>query len=178
VAFTSVPDLAGLRLKPSILWDGIYAPPGWPHFGPLPAGVTTEAQAEALAGIVSIVTIGTLGVTPEVAASNIPRVRDAVDWMIRDYTPPPFPGQSTPRWPGEAARSSPSGHRLDFRRVGIDGDVAADGVYRHPAGYRPWMLPEVYDTRTAGRSSAGHTEPFDGLAEPDKQALIEFLKRV
>jgi hypothetical protein len=283
VAFTSVPDVGGLRLRPSILWDGLYAPPGWSHVGPLPAGMTPDAQADALAGVVTVVTVGTLGVVPEVAVSNIPRVRDAVDWMIREYRPPPFPGAidaalaqrgaalfgercarchgsyeeaggalRLARYPGKVipydvidtdatrarapgpdpnaifrrtalgphldarnnggyvappltalwatapylhngsvptlwhmmhpearpARFEVGGHRLDFRRVGIDGEVGADGVYRYPPGYRAWMLPEVYDARTPGRGNGGHTEPFDGMSEPDKMALIEFLKRV
>jgi len=283
VAFTSIPDFGGLRLRPSILWDGIYAPPGWPHVGSLPAGVTPESQSAALAGVVTVVTIGTLGVTPEVAAENIPRIREAVDWMIRDYRPPPFPGridaalaargasvfartcahchgdyQDTAdglrlvRFPNQvvpydiidtdptrarATGAAPNdvfsktalgphleahatggyiavpltglwasapylhngsvptlwhlmhpearpasfqvgGHRLDFGKVGIDGAVGADGVYRYPAAYRPWMQPEIYDTRLPGRSNAVHVEPFDELGESDKQALCEFLKRV
>jgi mono/diheme cytochrome c family protein len=282
-AFTSVPDLAPLRLRPSILWDGIYAPPGWSHAGPVDARLSPAARRDGLAGIVSIVTIGTLGVTPEVAETNIPLVADVVDWATRDYEPPPFPGrvdaalaargaavferecarchgayEETPRgprvarWPGKMipadvidtdpvratavagdangpfaktamakhvdargpggyvappltstwatapylhngsvptlwhlmhpaarpARFEVGGHRLDFARVGIDGQVGADGVYRYPAGYKPWMEPEVYDTRTPGRSSAGHVEPFDTMGEDDKAALVEFLKRV
>jgi mono/diheme cytochrome c family protein len=285
VAFTSIPDFGGLRLRPSVLWDGVYAPPGWPHVGPLPAGLTPAAQRDALGGIVSVVTIGTLGVTPDVAASNIPRVREAVGWILDHYEPPPFPGAvdaelarrggalfaqhcarchgsyaETPRglrlerfpnhlepydvidtdpvralapagdsspndlvrktalgphldaratrgyiappltslwatapylhngsvptlWhlmhPGaRPARFEVGGHRLDFAKVGIDGRLDAEGTYRYPGGYRPWTLPEVYDTRTPGRSAAGHLEPFDELGEADKQALLEFPKRV
>src|SRR5262249_49450890 len=82
-----------MRLQPSILWDGIYAPPAWPHTGPLPEGLTPPQQAQALSGPVSIVTIGTLGVSPVVAADNGARIRDAVDWMIRRHQPPRFPGR-------------------------------------------------------------------------------------
>jgi mono/diheme cytochrome c family protein len=283
VAFVSVPDLGGLRLRTSILWDGLYAPPGWPHHGDPPAGMDAAARAQALGGVVSVVTIGTLGVTPEVAVTNIPRVADAVAWMLRDYQPPPFPGavdatlaargaavydaacaschgtyRETPaglrlasfpnklipydvietdpvraRAPeGVAAgllartalgphidarptggyvappltslwatapylhngsvptlwhlmhpearpvRFEVGGHRLDFAKMGIDGRLDGAGTYRYPAGYRPWMAPEVYDTRSPGRSSAGHDEPFDDMSEDDKRALLEFLKRV
>jgi mono/diheme cytochrome c family protein len=70
------------------------------------------------------------------------------------------------------------GHKLDFARVGIAGDVAADGVYRYPPGYRPWSLPEVYDARLPGRSNRGHEEPFDEMNEGEKRAVLEFLKRL
>jgi mono/diheme cytochrome c family protein len=281
-AFTSVPDLAPMRVRTSILWDGIYAPPGWSHTGALDPKLGMAARRDGMAGITSIVTIGTLGVTPEVAATNVPLVADAVGWMMTDYAPPPFPGpidaplaargaalyevscarchgsyeetaaglriarfpnllvpadvietdpvranavgrdpdalfSKTAMGPHVDARAtggyiSPAltslwasapylhngsvptlwhlmhpearparfqvgGHRLDFQKVGIDGAVAADGVYRYPASYAPWMDPEVYDTRTPGRSNAGHVEPFDELSEDDKRALIEFLKR-
>ena len=283
VAFTSVPDLAPLRVRTSILWDGIYAPPGWAHTGPVAGTPSLAERRDALAGIVSMVTIGTLGVSPEVAAANIPHVADAVDWMLTSYRPPPFPGaldaalsarggalftehcarchgayEETPDGPRVArfpnklvpadvidtdpvratlvggasnallgktamgphvdvratggyiapaltslwasapylhngsvptlwhlmhpearpARFQVGGHRLDFARVGIDGAVGADGVYRYPPGYKPWMDPDVYDTRAPGRSNAGHVEPFDELGEDDKRALLEFLKRV
>jgi mono/diheme cytochrome c family protein len=282
-AFTSVPDLAPMRVRSSILWDGIYAPPGWTHTGPVAQPPSPAARRDGLAGITSIVTIGTLGVTPEVAATNIPLVADAVEWMLTSYQPPPFPGridaalatrggalyarhcarchgeyEETAQGPrvrafpnklvpadlietdpvratavGKApnavfaktamaahvdaratggyiapaltstwatapylhngsvptlwhlmhpaarpARFQVGGHRLDFARVGIDGHTDADGVYRYPAGYKPWMEPEIYDARTPGRSNAGHVEPFDELDEGEKAALVEFLKRV
>jgi mono/diheme cytochrome c family protein len=282
VAFTSVPDMGPLRARTSILWDGVYAPQGWQHTGPLPA-MTEAAQISGMGGIVSAVTIGTMGVTPEVAAENVPRIREAVGWVIDEYRPPPFPGPidatlaarggalfgqhcarchgnyaETPAglrlasFPNEVipsdvietdatradavgadpnalfaktalapylharrtggyvataltsvwatapylhngsiptlwhlmhpearpARFQVGGHRLDFARVGIDGAVDAEGVYRYPKGYAPWMDPDVYDTRAPGRSNAGHVEPFDELSEDDKRALLEFLKRV
>jgi hypothetical protein len=68
------------------------------------------------------------------------------------------------------------GHRLDFEHVGIDGVVAADGVMRYPAGYRPWSAPAIYDTRTPGRSNTGHERQFSGLSEEEKSALLEYLK--
>jgi mono/diheme cytochrome c family protein len=286
VAFTSVPDLAPLRVRTSILWDGIYAAPGWAHAGvvePRDRPLPLAARRDGLAGIVSIVTIGTLGVTPEVAATNIPLVADAVEWMLTSYRPPPFPGpidaplaarggalferhcarchgsyEETPeglrvvRFPNKLVpaylietdptraravgrdpnalfagtalgphvdaratggyiapaltalwatapylhngsvptlwhlmrpearptRFQVGGHRLDFARVGLDEVPGADGVSRYPAGYQPWMEPEIYDTRAPGRSNAGHDEPFSSLGEDDKRALLEFLKRV
>jgi mono/diheme cytochrome c family protein len=283
VAFTGTPDLSALRLRTSILCDGLYAPPGWSHTGALDAKLGPAARLQGLAGMASIVTIGTLGVTPEVAATNVPLVAEVMQWLVTDYAPPPFPGRvdaalaakgarlferncarchggyaetaagprlasypnklvpydvidtdatraqavgagettllaKTPMGPhvdvrptggyiapaltavwatapylhngsvptlwhlmhpdARPARFQVGGHRLDFQRVGIDGEVGADGVYRYPAAYAPWMEPEIYDTRTPGRSNAGHVEPFDELDEAEKQALIEFLKTV
>ena len=283
VAFTSIPDVAGLRLRTSILWDGVYAPPGWSHTGPVPAGLSAAQRRDAIGAVTAIVTVGTLGVTPDVASGNVPRVREAVGWMFDGYEPPPFPGlldrpladrgaaifeqrcagchgryQETPRGlrlsqfpnrgvPIEAIGTDPEraravgegaadlfartpmgqhlhaettgayiavpltslwatapylhngsvptlwhlmypdarpqrfdvgGHRLDFEKVGIAGSPGADGVYRYPAGYRPWTLPETYDTRDAGKGNGGHDAPFAGLDEDQKRALLEFLKRV
>jgi mono/diheme cytochrome c family protein len=69
------------------------------------------------------------------------------------------------------------GHRLDFARVGIDGDVSDDGTMRYREGYRPWSTPRLYDTREPGRGNAGHERPFADLSEADKRALLEYLKR-
>ena len=76
------------------------------------------------------------------------------------------------------ARFEVGGHKLDYDRVGVAGEVAADGVFRYPPAYRPWSLPEVYDTRLPGRSNRGHEEPFDEMTEADKRAVLEFLKRL
>jgi mono/diheme cytochrome c family protein len=283
VAFTSIPDLAGLRLRTSILWDGVYAPPSWAHTGALPDSLTPTQRRDGIGGVTAIVTVGTLGVTPEVAATNVPRVREAVGWMFDQYQPPPFPGEidralaargavlfdghcskchgnyaetsSGPRlvrfpnrlsdvdtigtdpvraqavasgatnpfaktamgahleakatggyiavpltslWAtapylhngsvptlwhlmhpaARPARFEVGGHALDFTKVGIAGQPDERGVYRYPATYRPWTLPETYDTHTPGRANTGHESPFDQLTEDEKRALLEFLKRV
>jgi hypothetical protein len=68
------------------------------------------------------------------------------------------------------------GHRLDFTRVGIDGEIALDGVYRYPEGYVPWSDPAIYDTNAPGRSNLGHEDPFKGLTNQEKSALLEYLK--
>jgi RoxA-like, cytochrome c-like len=71
---------------------------------------------------------------------------------------------------------SVGGHRLDFVRVGIAGTVGGDGVMTYPMDYRPWAEPAIYDTRQPGRANSGHEYPFELLSEPEKQALLEFLK--
>jgi hypothetical protein len=68
------------------------------------------------------------------------------------------------------------GHKLDFAKVGIAGEVDLSGVMVYPAGYTPWATPQLYDTTEPGRSSAGHEREFRGLTEDEKQALLEYLK--
>jgi mono/diheme cytochrome c family protein len=283
VAFASVPDLGGLRWRRSILSDGVYAPRGWEHFGPLGAEAQGEAHRNGMAGVVGLVTLGTLGVRPEVAVSNRGRMRDIIDFVFDRYQPPPFPGPvdrelartghgvferacsschgtyeetergwrlasfpnqlveqaymgtDATRWqmvsdylqerfrktalakiidlrrgggyvalpltglwatapylhngsvptlwhlmhPEERpARFQVGGHRLDWTRMGIDGEGDASGVYAYPAGYAPWSLPEVYDTTSPGRGNGGHVRPFQGVSEEEKRQLLEFLKLV
>lgn len=68
------------------------------------------------------------------------------------------------------------GHRLDFERMGVDGELRGDGVYRYRRGYEPWSRPRVYDTRVPGQSARGHEAEFRSLSEAQKRALIEYLK--
>jgi hypothetical protein len=296
VAFVGVPDFGGLRWKNALLIDGVYSPilmgtlkgsPNPPAMGPAgqsPSVPDAIAFREAMAGAATVVTVGTLGVDPSIAAGpNLSRLRDVVDFLDEGYVAPRFPGaidrdeaaagaavyaarcaschgryapagdgyrlvefpnrivpadvidtdpvraaavsddvealfrdtalaarlrarrtggyvatplgalwatapylhnNSVPTlWhlmhPAERpARFEVGGHKLDFARMGIAGETAADGVYRYPRGYRPWSLAEVYDTRLPGRSNAGHEEPFDDMSEGDKDVLLEFLKEL
>lgn len=73
-------------------------------------------------------------------------------------------------------RFESGGHALDFTRLGIAGELDADGVYRMPADYEPWSTPRVYDTRLPGRGNGGHTRPFERLSPEQKRALLEYLK--
>lgn len=68
------------------------------------------------------------------------------------------------------------GHRLDFVKMGIHGQVDDNGVYRYAPGYSPWSKPQIYDTTTKGRHNTGHTWQFNNISEFDKQALLEYLK--
>jgi hypothetical protein len=70
------------------------------------------------------------------------------------------------------------GHRLDFSKMGLAGDLDRDGVYRDQSDYKPWSTPELYDTTTSGRSNAGHTSPFDQMSEVEKADLLEYLKLI
>jgi hypothetical protein len=91
VAYAAMPTLGALGLKRSILIDGVYAPPGWDHYGPL-SEPRSEKHRDAMAGVVTLVTVGTLGVEPEVALTNQGRIRDVIDYAFDHYQPPPFPG--------------------------------------------------------------------------------------
>lgn len=70
------------------------------------------------------------------------------------------------------------GHRLDFERVGIAGELDSTGTWQYPAGYRPWSRPALYDTRRHGQSASGHASEFEPLSEDERRSLIEFLKRL
>jgi mono/diheme cytochrome c family protein len=284
--FTSIPDLAGRRLRSSLLYDGTFAPPGTAPFVPRTAsshGDGGPGALDSLAAVVVFFTVPTMGMPPGDAERAIPRVREVMGWLDAAYAPPPFPGPvdaalsargealftarcaachgtyagatrprrlvSFPnrlvpqgemgtdpaRWQaidstlvsrlGETAYrrhvavrrtggyvapilsgvwatapylhngSVPTlrhlltpaerpvafetgGHRLDFARVGIAGETAADGTYRYPAGYRPWSRPERLDTRAPGLSKRGHEREFAPLTEDERRALIEYLKEL
>jgi hypothetical protein len=68
------------------------------------------------------------------------------------------------------------GHKLDYARVGIAVETAADGVMRYPVGYVPWSDPGVHDTTQPGKSNAGHEKEFAGLDDAQKDDLAEYLK--
>ena len=68
------------------------------------------------------------------------------------------------------------GHALDYRTMGIAGQLGADGVYSYVPGYKPWAVPEMYDTRAPGLSNRGHEREFLGFSAAQKWALIEYLK--
>ena len=68
------------------------------------------------------------------------------------------------------------GHRLDFRDVGIALTVDASGAASYPPGYRPWSVPETYDTRLPGLSNRGHEQYSVHLSDREKRAVIEYLK--
>ncbi len=74
------------------------------------------------------------------------------------------------------ARFLVGGHRLDYERVGVDGRLDADGVYRYPEGYEAWATPRLYDTATPGLSNRGHEAQSAGLTDEEKEALLEYLK--
>ena len=68
------------------------------------------------------------------------------------------------------ARFDVGGHMVDLERVGIELDP--------PEGYVPWSEPVELDTTLFGLGNGGHEIGFEGLNEAQKDALLEFLKRL
>jgi hypothetical protein len=68
------------------------------------------------------------------------------------------------------------GHALDLEMVGIAGVAAADGSWAMLPGYVPWTEPTRIDTGVPGLGAGGHEAPFETMSEPDKAALLEYLK--
>lgn len=79
--------------------------------------------------------------------------------------------------PGERpVRFLSGGHALDYERMGIAGVMWSDSTMRYPAGYVPWAIPELVDTRTPGMSNRGHERQSLGMSAHEKLAVIEYLK--
>jgi hypothetical protein len=68
------------------------------------------------------------------------------------------------------------GHKLDYTRVGIDGAIDAEGIFRYPETHRAWSTPVLIDTAAPGLSNRGHEREFASLSEADMAALIEYMK--
>lgn len=284
--YTSVPSFGGLGHKRMLLCDGVYeAPARLREAQDAPVGSPLHRQA--LASMASMVTLGTLGVAPEVAVQNQPRMQEVVAYVVDSHRTPPFPGtldegkadagaqvyeaqcqrchgryepdpSGTLPWrlvrypekrvPLDEIASDPvrtalvtedmakrindtplgkilsaqatdgymaiplnglwatapylhngsvptlwhllhpearpaqfevGGHALDYDKLGIKGALEPEtGVYRYPKDFRPLTQPEVFDTRTLGRSNRGHEQLFEGLEETQKASLLEHLKRL
>lgn len=77
------------------------------------------------------------------------------------------------------ARFQTGGHRLDFTRVGIAGEITRDsGDFVYPHGYEPWSQRALIDTGEPGLGNQGHVSPFDRMSEAEKATLLEYLKRL
>lgn len=68
------------------------------------------------------------------------------------------------------------GHDLDLDRVGVALERCADGVYRFARPTRGRAAGAIYDTARRGRGHRGHEWQFAELTEPEKRALLEYLK--
>jgi mono/diheme cytochrome c family protein len=71
------------------------------------------------------------------------------------------------------AKFKTGGHALDFETVGIK--LQSNGDYAQ--GYKPFSTPVWIDTNQLGRANSGHIYGST-LSEPDKAALIEYLKKL
>ncbi len=95
VAFTSIPDLGGVALRSSLLYDGTYAVPGKPRFVPIELEDVSDDHIRHLAEIVSFFTVPIMGVTPKIAERSIPRVTETLRF-VASYESPRFPGAVDP----------------------------------------------------------------------------------
>ena len=89
--FNSVPDLGGRLWRTKLLNSGTYAIPGIDHMAGMTADDITEEHRRELAGIIAYFTVPSMGVTEDVAESNIDDAFAVTAWM-QDYVPQPFPG--------------------------------------------------------------------------------------
>jgi hypothetical protein len=126
--------------------------------GSSPMGRFIDAQqthgyvAPSLAGIWATAPYLHNGSVPTLAALMTPAERPAKFWV--------------------------GGHKLDFVKLGIAGELNARGEWAYPAGYVPWSTPHLFDTAQIGHGNRGHEREFDGLLPADKTDLIEFLKQL
>lgn len=65
---------------------------------------------------------------------------------------------------------------LDLKRVGIAGQLDADGTWTFPADYLPTSEPQLFDTTQPGRSNRGHETQVESLTDDEALDLLEYLK--
>lgn len=70
------------------------------------------------------------------------------------------------------------GHNLDFKMVGVRGQLDSQGRYMLPSGEKKWATSYIYDTREKGKSNRGHEKYFIKLSQEEKLNLLEYLKRL
>jgi len=143
----SIPDLAGVTLRSSLLADGSYGPKGTDRFQPLQTRDVDDAQRRHLADIISAFTISIMGVEPNLALTNASRVAEIVDNYLSN-----------------ALRHAPDGSTIDVV-AGASGEVAARiSVTDDGPGLAPDQLEAVFErfyrvdparSRAAGGSGIG-----------------------
>lgn len=133
--YTSTPSLGGLGHKRMLLCDGVYeAPQRLSQAQTAPLG--SALHREGLASIASMVTFSTLGLKPEVAVTNQPRMQEVVDYLVSRHRTPPFPG------------------KLDEAKADAGAQVYAAQCQRchgryepDPSGTLPWRLVHYPEKR-------------------------------
>lgn len=69
------------------------------------------------------------------------------------------------------------GHKLDFAKLGVAGELDVTGTWRYTTDYVPWSTPALYDTQATGQSNGGHAKEFLPIADDGAQkSLLEYLK--
>lgn len=145
---------------------------------------------------------GDIGTDPQRARLLTKEIADAVNASlfgryiaartVKTYTAPPLTGVwasgpyfhngSVPTlWhlmhPKERpVRFQVGGHKLDLVKVGLAGEPDGAGHWNPPTDYKPWSEPAIVDSKAFGLGNGGHEAEFAPLSEPDKSALLEYLK--
>jgi mono/diheme cytochrome c family protein len=167
LGYTSIPDLGGVALRSSLLYDGLYAPPGATRFQPVKEADVNGDHLARLAAITAFFTVPTLGVTPEAARRAIPRVEEI--WrFVAAYRGPPFPG-SIDR--GQAERGRALYHAAcadchgtysagvdDVRLLVFPNRLTAQAEMGTDPGRWQAITPEL--VRAIERSGYGHAVPL------------------
>jgi len=92
-SYVSIPDLGGTVLRSSLVYDGIYFPPGRPQFTRMDASELSSSHVEALARITALFTTPTQGGTPRTAVEAIPAMVETFAF-VSSYRPPAFPART------------------------------------------------------------------------------------
>ena len=87
---TSNPDLSGVLLRSSLLYDGVYAPKGRERFRTFSLMDVDDRRLDEFADLITIFTVPSMGVEPGRARGNRSRMKD-VAAFIATLGPPPFP---------------------------------------------------------------------------------------
>ncbi len=133
--FTSIPELGGRSLRSSLLYDGTFSPPAGDPFHPR-AVPSTDEHRDALADIVAFFTVPTMGMHPDQAERAIPRVRQVMAWLDRDYAPPPFPG------PVDEALAKRGGDLFAARCTSCHGEYDDSTRPRTPIRFPNALVPQ------------------------------------
>ena len=91
-AFTAVPNILGVGLRSSFLYDGLYAPPGKERQREMTLADVTPEHISEMGAIPSVFSSFTLGITPERAAQNVTETKKMYRWLAEARTPP-FPAE-------------------------------------------------------------------------------------
>jgi mono/diheme cytochrome c family protein len=134
--FTSIPELGSRQLRGSLLYDGTFAPRGVNPRAHRGAADADSAHLDSLAAIVTFFTVPSMGMHPDEAVRAVPRVREVMGWLARDYAPPPFPGAI------DAERSRAGRVLYEARCAQCHGSYAEGPPPRRLVSYPNLLVPQ------------------------------------
>jgi mono/diheme cytochrome c family protein len=89
--FTAVPDLSSRGLRSSLLYDGVYSPPGQVRFKTMTTAGINDNHLRRLSDIVAFFTVPTMGVAPEQVPTLYGAVGNIMQGFLKDYHAPRYP---------------------------------------------------------------------------------------